>query len=542
MLLKADGTTPFALSPIARGKRKNHFRLKFSVTALDTFVSAAGPKAAYGLRTSQLTEEHAAYLASRGILRAARMIGVRSITGRQYDQIEYPYKHGFAKLYTVGADSPWIQRKRKNARLPLFLLDKVDFSRTWILTEGEVDALTSIEAGETNVTSLPDGAVTPLEETPAQSGKLWAIRDAWPQIQAGGGRVILALDNDQAGDATRDALIDIFGRWRCMAIDWPEHQHATGNDGRCKDLNEVWALFGTDGVLKAIRNAKPLKLEGVFKPSEIQRRPARQYYSTGLPGMDEHLKLFRGELCIWTGHTGAGKSTALLNVLGHLAQQGLKVGLASFEMDYWEDILPFFETWLYGENTNAQTYKDTQAWLEERFVFISHEIEPLKTPATIEWVIGQAQDAKGRFGIDILVIDPWNKLQHKRRNFENETDYIGRSLAELRNFAQAYSCIVIVAAHPTKESGKEGEIPNEYDIHGGANWGNAADHVVIVFRPDKKLTSTLIDVSKVRVRKSGKPGGKWFVFTEATNRYTPHAEHLIPKLGKSDKPRRKKAA
>lgn len=505
---------------------------------LGMYVSDAGRREKLG---SLMSPMHQAYMATRGILRAATRIGVRTITGHHDDKLAFPYQKGFAKLYEVGSDNPWTQRKAKNSRLSLFLGDKVDFSKPWILTEGEFDSLASIEVGETNVCSLPDGAVQPTEENPAKSGKLWAIREAWPRIQAGGGQVILALDNDPAGDATRDVLIDILGRWRCAVIDWPVHNHATGQDGKCKDLNEILLLLGPDAVRDAIQFAKPIKLEGVFKPSEIKKRAPRVYYSTGLPGMDEHIKLFPGELCVWTGHTGAGKSTALFNVLGYLAKNGLKIGLASFEADYWEDIQPWFETWLYGEATNEQTKIDAHLWLDERFAFISHEIEPLKTPATIEWLISQAQDAKGRFGIDVLVVDPWNKLQHKRRNYENETDYIGRSLAELRNFAQAYNVIVIVAAHPTKESGKEGEVPTEFDIHGSMNWGNAADHVIMVYRPDKKLTATLIKVAKSRYRKAGTEGEKWFVFSSKTNLYSPCAEHMIPK-NDNKKERRKRAA
>jgi len=505
---------------------------------LGMYVSDAGRREKSG---SLMSPAHQAYMATRGILRAATRIGARTITGHHDDKLAFPYQKGFAKLYEVGSDNPWTQRKAKNSRLSLFLGDKVDFSRPWILTEGEFDSLASIEVGETNVCSLPDGAVQPTEENPAKSGKLWAIREAWPRIQAGGGQAILALDNDPAGDATRDVLIDILGRWRCAVIDWPAHDHATGQDGKCKDLNEILLLLGPDAVRNAIQFAKPIKLEGVFKPSEIKKRAPRVYYSTGLPEMDQHVKLFPGELCIWTGHTGAGKSTALFGVLGFLAKNGLKIGLASFEADYWEDIQPWFETWLFGEDTNEQTKIDAHLWLDERFAFISHEIEPLKTPATIEWLISQAQDAKGRFGIDVLVVDPWNKLQHKRRNYENETDYIGRALAELRNFAQAYNVIVIVAAHPTKESGKEGEVPTEFDIHGSMNWGNAADHVIMVYRPDKKLTATLIKVAKSRYRKAGIEGEKWFVFSSKTNLYSPCAEHMIPK-NDNKKERRKRAA
>ena len=490
---------------------------------------------------STLNPEHKSYLEKRGILKSAIASGVHSIMGRQSALIKYPYTQNWFKTYEVGSDNPWRQVKPEGASLPLFLIDQVDFSKPWVLTEGENDALAARESGISNVISLPNGAIQPNEEAPSQSGKLAAFREAWPDIQKGGGACVLALDNDAPGHITRDTLIDLMGRWRCRVVEYPEHELAKGLNGLCKDLNEVLLLFGPVFLKKLLKAAKPIKLEGVFKPSEIPKRPPRVYYSTGLPGLDENIRLFPGELCVWTGHTGHGKSNTLLGVLGHLAQCGLKIGLASFEADYHEDILPWCDTWLHGEETSESTLQATHQWLEERFVFISHEIEPLQAPATAEWFISQAQDAKGRFGIDVLVCDPWNKLQHKRARGENETEYIGRALAEFRNFAQAYNVICIVTAHPTKESGKEGEVPSEFDIHGSMNWGNAADHVVIIYRPDKKLTLTLIDVPKVRIRKSGMVGGKWYVFTERTNKYTPCAEHMIPNM-KKDKPKRRKAA
>ncbi len=503
---------------------------------MDTFACDAETRESYSF---PLTPAHTAYLESRGILSAALAAGVRSITGRQSELIQYPYTQSWYKTYEANSDSPWRQVKPEGASLPLFLVDEVDFSKPWVLTEGENDALAARESGISNVCSLPNGAIQPNEKEPSQSGKLAAFREAWPDIQRGGGACVLALDNDAPGIITRDTLIDLMGRWRCRVVEYPEHELAKGLGGKCKDLNEVLQLFGPAYARDLLKAAKPIKLEGVFKPSEIPRRPPRIYYPVGIPGMEDMLKLFPGELCVVTGPTGHGKSTVLLGILGHLAQCGLKIGLAAFEADYHEDILPWYETWLYGENTNEQTKADTEKWLEENFVFISHEIEPLQAHASIEWAISQAQDAKGRHGIDVLVIEPWNKLQHRRAKGENEADYTCRALAELRNYARTYNVICIVSAHPTKDAGKEGEAPGEYDIHGGAHWGNASDHVVIVYRPDKKFTTTLIRMAKVRYSKSGSHGDKWYVFSSRTNRYSPCAEHLIPKL---EKPKRRKAA
>lgn len=505
------------------------------MTLLDIAASGAAQRAEFGLIPS-----HREFLLKRKILNAAQSIGGRTITGRHGRPILYlPYKSKAGKSYEVGSDSPWLQLKPENTYLPLFNGRNVDFSRTWILTEGEWDALSAIEVGFDNACSLPDGAVQPKEELPAQSGKLRAIREAWPDIQAGGGSVILALDNDQPGEVTKKTLIEIFGRWRCLEIDWPKHKDATGEGGKCKDLNEILCLCGGKELIYRIQQAKPLKLEGVFQANEIPKRQPRIYYPIGIPEMDQHIKLFRGELCVLTGHTSHGKSNVLLGILGHLAQSGLKIGLAAFEAEYWEDILPWYNNWLYGESANDETETQTHEWLNKNFVFINHEIEPLQTPATIEWLIQQAQDAKGRFSIDVLAIDPWNKLQHKRKMGETETDYVGRALSEFRNFARVYNVIGIISAHPDKESGKDGKVPTEYDTHGGAHWANAPDHVLTVFRPDKTLTTTLLNVAKCRVRKAGKPGQKWFVFSTDTNKYSLLAEHRIPKLEEPPKRRKK---
>lgn len=498
----------------------------------------------------RISGQHASFLAKRGIFEAALATGVHSGPGLGGSEVlKIPYGRDWFKTYdTNDKQNPWRQIKPKKSRLPLWRIDHIDFDATWVLTEGEWDALAAFQVGWRNVASIPDGAVQPGEENPAKSGKLAAVREAWDTISAGNGKVILALDNDECGETTRDTLIEIFGRWRCCSIEYPEHREATGSRGRCKDLNEILSLCGETTLRDTLAKAKPLQLEGVFKPSEIARGAPRQYYDIDIPGMEHHLKLFRGELCVMTGITGHGKSTFLFNVLGNLAKKhGLQVGLGTFEAEFWEDIQPWYHSWLYANETHDrrtgeingwepgltddQTDADTTAWLEDNFTIISHQVRPLANQASIEWFIQQAADAKGRHGIDVLVLDPWNKLQHKRGSGENEPDYIGRALSELRNYAQVTNTIVIVTAHPTKDAFKADgsiEMPNVSQIHGAMNWGNMADHVVVVFRPEPEKTSTCISVQKSRFRKAGVRGKCWYVFNSDTNRYALMERHLWP--------------
>lgn len=481
----------------------------------------------------RINQQHASWLEKRGILEAALATGVLSGTGLGGGEaIRIPYGNGWSKVYQPNTKEPWKQDKPKNAKLPLWRLDQIDFDKTWLITEGEWDALSAYQVGVHNVTSIPDGAVQPKEENPYKSGKLECIRSAWDKIGKSSGMVVLALDNDECGRVTREVLIDIFGRWRCADIEYPEHPEAKGMNGRCKDLNEILTLFGKAKLVEVLKAKKPLQLEGVFKPKEITRGAPRSYYDIGIDGLERHISLFRGELCVMTGRTGHGKTTFLFNVLGNLAKiHGLQIGLGTFEAEFWEDIHPWYETWLFGDKKPPTSYYDTTEWLEDNFTIISHQVKPLSKQADIDWFLQQAYDAKGRYGIDVLVLDPWNKVQHRRNPVEQDTDYIGRALSELRNFAVVTNTIVIVSAHPTKDSNKNNgkpRIPDEYDIHGSANWGNAADHVVVAFRPDKELTDCCIAVQKSRFRKAGVEGRCWFTFSYETNRYEKMAEHLWP--------------
>jgi len=127
-----------------------------------------------------------------------------------------------------------------------------------------------------------------------------------------------------------------------------------------------------------------------------------------------------------------------------------------------------------------------------------------------------------RYGIRILVIDPWNQVEHARERGEPMVDYIGRSLRALVRFGKLYQCIVIVVAHPTKDvSGKDGQvrIPTPYDIDGAAHWFNRADHCIIVHRPKQDQNEATIIVAKARFDEAGKKGRVEMKYDPVTSRF-----------------------
>jgi twinkle protein len=81
-----------------------------------------------------------------------------------------------------------------------------------IITEGEVDTLSVMEAGYTNVISVPDGA---------SDKKLEWVEELDKDL-AGFKRIVLLTDGDSVGIAMRNELARRLGRHRCWRVDWPE--------------------------------------------------------------------------------------------------------------------------------------------------------------------------------------------------------------------------------------------------------------------------------------------------------------------------------
>ena len=126
-------------------------------------------------------------------------------------------------------------------------------------------------------------------------------------------------------------------------------------------------------------------------------------------------------------------------------------------------------------------------FIEWHFRFIDGSVEDLTEETTLAWVVDRAEDIHQRDGLDVLVIEPWNEVEHSRGPHESAPDYIGRAIRMLKRFAKQRQVVVIVVAHPTKEVGKDGHgrMPTPYDIEGSAHWYNKPDHIVIVHRPDE---------------------------------------------------------
>jgi twinkle protein len=189
-----------------------------------------------------------------------------------------------------------------------------------VITEGEIDALTSIECGFPLSVSVPDGApavpegekpdeLEPIDPGSEHAGKfeyLWINRDRLKQIK----RFILATDSDRPGQRLRAELVRRLSPSRCMFVEYPPD---------CKDLNDVAMHHGKEAVAAVLNAAKPYPVRGLYRLSDYPDREVLPTFGTGWWTVDNHLRLFAGEFMVVTGIPGHGKSTWVLNLLCNLS-------------------------------------------------------------------------------------------------------------------------------------------------------------------------------------------------------------------------------
>lgn len=418
-----------------------------------------------------------------------------------------------------------------------------DGRQALIITEGEIDALTAIDCGFPFAVSVPDGApsvpkdkkpdeLDPLDPQAETSGKfefMFNNRDRLKRIK----RFIIAVDNDAPGKRLAAEIVRRLSPARCAFVTYPDELAVPDGEGgkkRAKDLNDVLMYFGREKVAEVLNAARPYPVRGLYRLSEYPDTPEIETFATGFDGWSPWLKMFFGEFMVVSGVPSHGKSTWVLNLLFNLANvHGWRAAICSPEMPAVPILVDRFRRLYLGRRPTPMEraeIKQADAWIEDHFLFI--DTDPTGAgdndePFNLEWIIERATDAVLRDGIRVLVIDPWNEVDHARERNETMADYIARGIRALKRFARLYGVIVIVVAHPTKEVNKDGKqrTVNLYDIEGAAHWFNKCDHGIVVERSKGTDADSTLHILKVRFDETGRRGKLAMQFEKETGRFIP---------------------
>jgi twinkle protein len=366
-----------------------------------------------------------------------------------------------------------------------------------VITEGEWDALAAIQSGFQYAVSVPNGAPgKPTDDLETAKRYEWVDRhaDALAKVKT----FVLAADADPAGYNLASDLAALLGADRCKFIDYPFP---------CKDLNEVLTEYGPQRVVDLISTAKPYPIKGLYRASDFPPRGEVRSYSCGIPALCEHISIVPGTLTVLTGYANSGKSTLMNQIIGHALRYHFPVCVASFETDVKPILLDGLRTAIMKCSRHDLTKTDTSDAddiIESRLSIITQAVDE-DAEMDLDSFLEYCRIAVVRDGCKMIVLDPWNEIEHKRRRDESETEYIGRALRQIKRFIRQYDVAFWLVAHPSKpQSGFKG-IPGLYDISGSAHWANKADYGLTYHRPDPTVNFANVLVSKVRM---GLPGAR----------------------------------
>lgn len=407
----------------------------------------------------------------------------------------------------------------KDAELIFYNLDAIDGEDSAIIVEGEIDCLTLVECGIYNSVSVPNGASKGNQ-------KLEYLDNCWEYFKDLK-KVILAVDDDEAGRALREELARRIGKEKCWTIEYPQD---------CKDANEVLVRHGKTAVAHMIENAKEWPLEGVLSMADIFPI-VDDWYENGYPegakcgirGIDHMMRFAPGAITTITGIPGHGKDEMFNWIMTGLAKtEGWRIGVCGFEETPMETVTKLSEkisgkSFAFRRDPNQRmSRRDFDlaiGLIDAHFHFYNTD----EGEVTIDGILKTAFILVLKFGINALYLNPWNWIEHSRDPGQSETEYVSFVYSKIIRFARKHGVHVFLIAHTTKmikdKVTKKYEIPTLYNISGSANFYNKTHYGITIYR---HFDTGLVDVYFQKIKQSwmGQIGYSTFEYNTFTRQYT----------------------
>jgi len=417
------------------------------------------------------------------------------------------------QLYNIKYRGPQKSFKQHSgSELIFYNQDVLLGSESVVIVEGEIDALSYIECNIENVISVPAGANIKLE-----------YLDRYILLFENIKQVYLATDQDTKGIELRDELARRLGHERCLVVSFKD----------CKDANDYLINYGGPALQDTIKDAIPIPTKGIVTVDHLYN-DIRDLYMNGIePGQslgecfDTNIKWETGRLAIVTGIPSSGKSEFVDYIVTKMSLK-LHWKAAYFTPENYP--LKYHYSKLYEKiigkrfraaQSNEIEFEMAFEYIRENFFYIMNEED-----FTVDTIIKNAKQLVRTKGIKVIVIDPYNKLDHQYG--DSETQYISRFLDKLISFAKMNDVLVFLIAHPKKmdkDNAGHTRVPSLYDISGSAHFYNKTDYGIVVHRQFTNENTMLnkVDVywSKIKFKHLGEQGATKLEYDYETGRFAP---------------------
>jgi len=435
-------------------------------------------------------------------------------TGKSENTIQFNYIVGDELINVKYRDGRKNFKLYKGAEKVFYNINSIVGFDTCVITEGEMDVLALHEAGISNAISVPNGATLNSNNLDYLDNCIDYFEDKE--------KVILAVDNDEPGQALQQELIRRLGAEVCFMASFED----------CKDANEYLIKYGKEQLKNKINDARPVPLENVktFKDIEDEitdfvKNGFKPGYQIGLPNFDDIFSTYTGQFITVTGIPSSGKSDFVDQmVVGYNQKYQWKTAFASPEnaptylhahklmRKIWQDMPT-------RNDIHSDKWNQIAEHCNDNFFHIDME------RYTLESVLRKGAELVKRKGIKCLVIDPFNKIRDVDCKTEDVNRYTMEYLTKIEMFCKKYDVLVFIVAHPTKMyRDKDGKIeePTMYNIKGGGEWYDASYHGILVHR-DYEAKTVKAKVLKVKFQNLGENGAEaHFKWEHKSGCFIPH--------------------
>ncbi|MGZ3773000.1 MAG: bifunctional DNA primase/helicase [Pseudobdellovibrionaceae bacterium] len=355
-----------------------------------------------------------------------------------------------------------------------------DDMKELILTEGEIDCMSIYQETSVPAVSLPNGSRSLPPEVIEQLERFDTI--------------ILWLDDDDEGQKGAESFADKLGRGRCKNI-----LTKRGELNGPKDANEA-LMMGVD-LNELLASAERFPHEQIVTIGELKDEIFREVVNPkatngipwdSLPGLTNILKGHRrGEMTVWTGLPGTGKSTILAQTSLDIAKRGETSLWGSFEIKNTR----LAKTMLY-QNSGVELHKVPHEFdkhfknLEKLPIYFMRYFGSTKTEDILDVMeyAAYALDVKN-FYLDNLQFMTAKKGGHGTSKFAVQDD----ALYEIRQFSTKRQVHTSVVIHVGK-SEDYGEI-DPSNLSGTAKAYQECDNMILI---QKAKEYRYLDVRKNR--------------------------------------------
>jgi twinkle protein len=188
---------------------------------------------------------------------------------------------------------------------------------------------------------------------------------------------------------------------------------------------------------------------------------------------------------------------------------GARTGVFQFEDDTHERVLEQVRRYAMRHVEGCDSEAKADDWARQHFFGLPRSYSDQEPDFNLQWLITAIRIARLKYGCLIVLVDPWNELEHIWHKGETETVYVNNALRDIKRLTRAYDVIVNIITHPSMAGGRTSSIEwmNLYSVAGSAAWNNKADVGIVVHRPDQAEPETYVKVSKTKDHiRLGKPG------------------------------------